>query len=355
MNRRDFLAPRLVAGAAGQLLGAWEEINNLQLSTPDEEFTLLRFGRRAMATNFEVFLPFGVSKAPSLAEAALDEVDRLEDQLTVFRPDSEVSRLNQTAADNPVAVEKRLFQLLELAAELARDTEGAFDIATGALTRVWGFYRRSAQVPSPEELAEVMTRVGIKHVVLDGRRQRIRYLRPGLEINLGSIGKGYALDRAAELLRHNWPAGSALLHGGHSSVYALGNGPGNGRGWRVGIRHPWDPERRLAIVHLQDRALGTSAATFQHLEYHGRKLGHILDPRTGWPAEGVASASVVAPTGAEADALATAFFVLGIEKAKTYCENHPEIGAVLLPADDSSAPVSLGLSPGEVELLPVDN
>src|SRR5216684_2788210 len=111
MNRRDFLDPRLVAGAAGQLLGVWEEIGNLDLQEPDEEFTLLRFGRRAMATTFEVILPFGVPNAPDRAEAALDEVDRLEDQLTVFRPNSEVSRLNQTAAQQPVPVETQLFQL----------------------------------------------------------------------------------------------------------------------------------------------------------------------------------------------------------------------------------------------------
>jgi thiamine biosynthesis lipoprotein len=355
MNRRDFLDPRLVAGAAGQLLGVWEEIGNLDLQEPDEEFTLLRFGRRAMATTFEVILPFGVPNAPDRAEAALDEVDRLEDQLTVFRPNSEVSRLNQTAAQQPVPVETQLFQLLLQSAELTRETEGALDIATGALTKVWGFYRRSAAVPSPTELASVMTRVGMRHVVLNPREQTVRYLRQGLEINLGSIGKGYALDRAAELLRTQWQKANALLHGGHSSVYALGSGPGSSRGWPVGIRHPWEPERRLAIVHLQNRALGTSAATFQHLEYQGRKLGHILDPRTGWPAEGIASASVLAPTAAEADALATAFFILGIEKAKIYCENHPDIGAVLLPAEESATPVSFGLAPGEAELLPGEN
>src|SRR5207245_854365 len=126
-------------------------------------------------------------------------------------------------------------------------------------------------------------------------------------------------------------------------------------GWPVGIRHPWNPKRRLAVTWLRDRALGTSAATFQHLEHEGRKLGHILDPRTGWPAEGIASASVLAPTAAEADALATAFFILGIEKAKTYCENHPNIGAVLLPAEESATPVSFGLAPGEAELLPGEN
>jgi thiamine biosynthesis lipoprotein len=170
-----------------------------------------------------------------------------------------------------------------------------------------------------------------------------------LEINLGSIGKGYALDRIAELLAKKWNVASALLHGGHSSIYALGTEPGNPRGWPVGIKHPWDPEKRLAVVWLKDRGLGTSAATFQHLEHHGRKLGHILDPRTGWPAQGMSSATVTAPKSSEADALATAFYILGAEKARQYCAVHQEIGAVLLP-ENAAAPIVLNISPNEVSL-----
>src|SRR5439155_6034642 len=106
-----------------------------------------------------------------------------------------------------------------------------------------------------------------------------------------------------------------------------------------GLKHPWDEERRLGQVWLRDRALGTSAATFRHLEYNGRKLGHNLDPRDGWPAEGIASTTVLAPTATEADALATAFFVLGVEKTRAYCETHPAIGAVLLPDAPDATPV----------------
>jgi thiamine biosynthesis lipoprotein len=193
-----------------------------------------------------------------------------------------------------------------------------------------------------------------------------------VEINLGSIGKGYAVDRAASILRQRGIR-SALLHGGHSSVYAIGNftAPINFRAptdfraptvregeisqsWPVGIRHPRNLDRRLATVWLRDRALGTSAATYQHLEYEGRRLGHILDPRTGWPAESLASASVLAPTAAEADALATAFFILGVDKARLYCENHPQVGAVLLPVGESAMPVVLGAATDFVQLMPAE-
>jgi thiamine biosynthesis lipoprotein len=190
----------------------------------------------------------------------------------------------------------------------------------------------------------------MRHVELDAERRTVRYYRPGLEINFGSIGKGYALDRAAGLLRDRWGIVSGLLHGGHSSVYAIGTEPGEPRGWTVGLSHPCQPERRLALLRLRDRALGTSAATFRSLEYNGRKLGHILDPRTGWPAEGIASASALAPTAAEADALATAFYILGVEKTRAYCETHHGIGAVLLP-DGAERLVVLGLAQDEIDLF----
>lgn len=351
MNRRDFLHPKQLARSAGQTYGALQELRAAELLAPDEEAALLRASRRAMATQFEVLLPFGTPQALAIAEEALDVIDRLEDQLTVYRETSEISALNGRAALQAVAVESRLFALFQLAAQVTQATGGAFDITTGALIKAWGFYRRQGRVPSEEERAEALSRVGMEHVELDAGQGTVRFLRPGLEVNLGSIGKGYALDRVAELLRERWNVRAALLHGGHSSVYAMGGVPDCRRGWPVGIQHPWHPERRLAVVRLKDQALGTSAATFQHLEYNGRKLGHLLDPRTGWPAEGIASASVVAPTAAEADALATAFFVLGVDGARTYCETHPDVGAVLLPSG-AEEPVVLGLSPAVLELMP---
>ncbi len=352
MNRRDFLRPRQLAWNAGQVLGALDALAPTPPSEPVSvpDFAVLRLSRRAMATTFEVLLPFGVPDAIAAGDAALDEIDRLEDQLTVYRGESEVSRLNETAAGRAVAVEENLFGLLQLAARISADTQGAFDITAGPLIKAWGFFRRRGRVPSVPERMQVLQRVGMRHVSLDPEARTVRFAKAGVEINLGSIGKGYALDRVADLLAGTWNIRAAMLHGGHSSVYAMGSEPGSGRGWAVGIRHPWEPERRLAVVRLRDRALGTSAATFQHLEYDGRKLGHILDPRTGWPAEGVASVSVIAPTAAEADALATAFFVLGPDRARAYCETHPDIGAVLLPHGEGACPLVLGLAADVVEL-----
>jgi thiamine biosynthesis lipoprotein len=178
-------------------------------------------------------------------------------------------------------------------------------------------------------LQAALNRVGIRHLVLDGTRGTIRFLREGIELNLGAIGKGYALDReAAELCAAG--VNDFLLHGGQSSVLARGSHAGTGAGWIVGLGDPLRPDRRLAEIRLRDRALATSGASHQFFRSQGKRYGHILDPRTGWPAEGVFSSTVLAPSAAEADALSTAFYTLGVERAYEYCREHPQIGMVLL-------------------------
>jgi thiamine biosynthesis lipoprotein len=352
MNRRDFLDPRSLAGSAGQVLGSFDGVPTAVPEIAPLDATLLRLARRCMATSFEVVLPYGTSDALAIGEAAFDLLDTLEAQLTVYRAGSEVSRLNRTAPFQATVVEPGLYDLLRLAARISCATDGAFDVTAGALIKAWGFFKGPRHVPDDAERQQALSRTGTKHVELLDESRSVRYAVPGLEINLGSIGKGYALDRVAALLREQWELSSALVHGGYSSVYAVGSVPGDERGWPVTIRHPWDPEGRLALLRLRDRALGTSAATHQYLDYRGKKLGHVLDPRSGWPAEGIASATVLAPIGAEADALSTAFFVGGLDLARRYCASHPEVGAVLLPAAEGAELVVLGLSADECTRLP---
>jgi thiamine biosynthesis lipoprotein len=309
-----------------------------------------------MATTFAVFLPFDTPHPTLIGADVFRLLDDLEEQLTVYRDTSEVCGLNRLAARREVPVEPRLFELLARAAKLTEETEGAFDITAGTLIKAWGFFRGPRRVPAEPERQRAVTCVGMHHVALAPQSCSVRFLRPGLELNLGAIGKGYALDRVAQMLRNQWRLRCALLHGGYSSVYAMGTAPGDPAGWQVGIRHPWDGERRVAVVRLRDRALGNSAATYQHLEHEGRKLGHVLDPRTGWPAAGITSASVLAPTAAEADALSTAFFVGGIDLARRYCESHPEVGAILLSEGDDAEAVVFNLTPDEYTLeIPVES
>src|SRR5207247_7457 len=141
------------------------------------------------------------------------------------------------------------------------DTGGAFDITAGPLIKAWGFFRRQGRCPDDRELAQAKALVGMKHVALHPEKGTVRYRQRGVEINLGSIGKGYALDGVGSVMRDQWGVNCGLINGGTSSVLALGTPPGDQRGWPVGLKHPWRPER-LAVVRLRDRAMASSGATF---------------------------------------------------------------------------------------------
>jgi len=355
-HRRDFLVGRSATEALLDLTQGVPAPNAVTtLPQPaDRQGHLLRFARRAMATRFEVLVNAGQHEvAVEAALAALDVVDQIEAQLTVYRDDSEVMHINRMAAHEPVAVEQRLFDLLALSLALFRETGGAFDITAGPLMKVWGFFCRQGQVPQGDELKSALAKVGSQHIQLDEDGRTIQVAHPSLEINFGAIGKGYALDRAAETLI---AAGASdfLLHGGKSSVFAHGqqHGPSAGSAdWLVTVGHPRRPEKQLAEIRLADGALGTSSTTFQFFRHHGRRFGHILDPRTGWPAEGVLQCTVRAPTAALADALSTAFFVLGWDAAREYCQRHSEFAAlIVLPGPMAGAvrAETIGFQAGEL-------
>ena len=323
---------------------------------PPEEAYLLQFGRRAMACEFEVFLNAGqYREANDAVVEALDLVDRLEEQLTVFRETSEIAAINRRAAAEPVAVEPRLFALLEQAARLHRQTDGAFDITSGPLTKVWGFYRRQGAMPAASDLAAALESVGSQFLELDSAAQSVRFQRPGVALNLGAIGKGYALDRAAETMLAAG-IGDFLWHGGQSSILARGSQATQNAaepGWLVGVRHPMRPEKQIIEIRLSDRALGTSGAGTQFFRHRGKRYGHIIDPRSGWPAEGVISTTVLAPTAAEADALATAFYILGPERAVAWLRDRPDVGLLMFVPKQGGQGVELmteGLSDGEWRL-----
>ena len=292
------------------------------------DLTLLRASRRAMATTFEIAFPDGTPHAYEAGCAALDLIEEIEEQLTVYRDSGEVARLNAGAADGPVAVERDLFQLLERCGGFTLDTAGAFDVAVGALVDTWAGAKRDGRIPTAQELNEATARSGFRHVMLSSGV--VQFRRPGLKLNFGAIGKGYALDRAAELLRRDWGIDSALLQGGGSSMYGLGTPPTDLRGWPIAIRHPERDRPILGTVFLKNQGFGTSAATFQFFELNGKKYGHVLDPRTGRPAEGAESASCLADSAEEADAISTAFFVAGTEWAAEFCRSRSHVGAVML-------------------------
>ncbi|HIQ22198.1 MAG TPA: FAD:protein FMN transferase, partial [Planctomycetes bacterium] len=316
---------------------------------------LMRIARRAMACLFEVCVNVGQYEGDmGAALDALDLIESLEDQLSVFRPTSQLNRINRGAAGGPVQVDPELLHLLQLALEISQRTGGAFDITATPLWRAWGFARRAGRVPNQSELAEALQHVGSRWVRLNDPPGTVRFLKPGIELSLGSIGKGYALDRAAEVLAEAG-IGDFLVHSGQSSILARGSRMGrhttNGSGWPVGLPDPRRRGARLGEITLYNRALATSSSAFQSFRHQGKRYGHVLDPRTGWPAEGVLSATAIAPTAAMADALATAFYVMGPEAVEDYCQHHAEVGAVLvcpLARGAGSRVLAFGIDPGQL-------
>lgn len=294
--------------------------------------TTLRLARFAMNCRFEVtFQGDDRGYLEQVASLALDEVASLDAKLSCFSPTSEVSFLNAEAFERSVVVSPDLFGLLQLAREVWRETDGAFDITAGPLIALWREAERTGIEPSSEDVGAALGRTGMRHVLLDAGTNSVRFDTDGIGVNLGAIGKGYAVRRAVEILRE-YGIASVLVSAGGSTVHGLGDGPDEA-GWRVGIRHPSRLDGRIAEVELHDRALATSGGPAQVDRVVEERFEHIIDPRTGRPASGgLVSASVITPDAALSDALSTAFYLLGPEFATTHCRSHEGVEAILVEA-----------------------
>jgi thiamine biosynthesis lipoprotein len=300
---------------------------------------LEEYSKSAMACQFELLFNLHQYRAASAAAMkAFALIDQLEDQLTVYRDHSEISSLNRIAFTEPTRVEQNLFGLLRRAAEIHQQTSGAFDMTSGELSSIWGFEQGKGSVPAVETIHNAIESVGTQHIEFDANNESVRFLRDGTKINLGGIGKGYAIDRVVALFTEH-KIGDFVIHGGQSSVYAKGSqkriedetgglDQAAQRGWPIGLSHPTFPDQRLAEFYLQDAALGTSGTGRQGFFHHGKKYGHIIDPRTGWPTDLHLSTTVIAKSAATADALATAFFVMPLEEIELYCRSHLDVSAV---------------------------
>ncbi len=314
-----------------------------------ESVSLGQVTRKAMGTEFVILVPaLGNESDAAAMEAAVeaaDLVERIENDLSVYRPTSEVSRMNLVAAEMPVRVSQSTFLVLQRALHWSAVTSGAFDITSGPLVEAWGFLTRSGKKPSPETIAQAVACVGYEKLQLDIDHFTVRYAKPGMSVNLGGIGKGDALDRMATLLKQ-CGVNNFLIHGGNSSVIAAGDQVReSGLGWAIGLAHPTKPRRRLAGLWLKDAALATSGSGKQFFHYKGRRYGHVIDPRTGYPSGDLLSLTIVMDNATDADAFATGLFVAGRSEVRTQFNNGLLKGAILVQAgseQDSTTLESLG-------------
>jgi FAD:protein FMN transferase len=321
----------------------------------------LTLARNAMNTRFELVLHGGnAASLQAAGEAALAEVERIENQISLFRPGSELARVNALAAREPVRVSPEVFALLAHAQRLNVETQGAFDITIAPLLRCWGLLGQSeGRVPTAEELAVARAITGMALVELRRLDFTVRFTRDGVMLDLGAIGKGYAVEMAAEILREAGVS-SALIHGGTSTVCAIGTPP-DADAWKVAVDaprvnqpltrpaneafgvpalaagpanvtgHPRDrlrpglqtqvygngqlehPNCPLAIILLRDESLSVSAVSGKCFVAGDHTFGHVIDPRSGEPASRASLAAVVLPSATETDALSTALLVVGEE------------------------------------------
>lgn len=271
--------------------------------------TGVALGLEAMATRFELILAGDdPARLRAAGEEALQEIRRIEGQLSRYRPASAIAWINAAAGGEPVRVDPRVLALLRRCAELSLLTDGAFDITVGPLLRAWGFVGGSGAAPEPRALARARDLVGMEQVDLDAAACTVRLARAGMELDLGAVGKGYAVDCAVAVLEeHGVP--SALLHGGTSSVHVLGSDTGAAP-WRIAWRVPGAADR-LRTLTAARRALSVSAPHGKAFVLGGRLMGHVLDPRAGAPAAAAVSACVVGPSSTVCDALSTALLVRG--------------------------------------------
>jgi thiamine biosynthesis lipoprotein len=275
--------------------------------------TPIKLALNAMATRFELVLHGeNATRTRATGEAALKEV------------------------------EPSVFRLLRHARQLQGETGGAFDITVAPLVRCWGFMHGTGRLPEPAEIAAVRACSGMAHVQLDEENYSVRFDQEGVMIDLGAIGKGYAVDCAVETLREAGVA-SALLHGGTSTVYGLGSPP-DAEGWKIAIAAaPGQPSSQRTVV-LRDHALSVSAVWGKSFEADGRKFGHVIDPRTGWPVNNAVQAAVALPSATETDALSTALLVLGLEGHQAISQLRPDMRTlVMAPAEQGFLTASHGM------------
>ena len=272
----------------------------------------------AMGTTFSV-VAYGKDrfKMQAAVELAFDEVRRLDQLLSNYRPESEWSGVNRQAAERPSKVSVELFDLLAACLRYSGASEGAFDITVGPLMKVWGFYKGSGRLPHRAEIKGALARVGYRNIELDERNRTVRFRKPGVEIDPGGIGKGYAVDQMVKILKDNHIQ-SALMTAGSSSIYAIGVPETDARGWRIEIRHPKDANKTVAEVYLKDESMSTSGNYEKFFRVRNTMYSHIMDPRTGYPAQRMLSVSVIAPRTLDSEAWTKPYYVNGRAWAATH-------------------------------------
>jgi len=267
------------------------------------------------------------AKGNDAIDAVMAELRRIDNLMSHYKPESQLSQINQFANERPVQVDKELFDLIKLSTHYSQITEGAFDITYASVGYLYNYPEHVH--PTEEQIREKLPAVNWRNMLLDEEHHTVRFEHPGMRIDLGGIGKGYAVDRGIDVLKARGIQRALVTAGGDSRII----GDRMGRPWLVAIRHPDNPNKVVTRIPLSDSAVSTSGDYERYFDEGGVRYHHIIDPRTGHSASKVRSATILAPTATQTDGMSKTAFVLGAEKALEIINRMPEYDAVFVLPD----------------------
>ena len=281
-----------------------------------------------MGSGFEItVLAQDENTASTYMDMAVSEISRIEKLISSWDPDSQTSEINRNAGRSPVRVDAELFQLIERAVSISKLTDGAFDISYASMDRIWKFDGSMKTLPSDEEIKASVAKVGFQNIVLDKEKSTVFLKLKGMKIGFGAIGKGYAADKAKELLISKGVPSGIINASGDMNTWGR---QANGEAWKVAITNPMDKNKSYGLLPITNGAVVTSGNYEKYVEFNNKRYTHIIDPRNGMPSSGILSVTVFAPKAELADALATSVFVMGIEVGLDRINQLPKIECIII-------------------------
>jgi thiamine biosynthesis lipoprotein len=267
------------------------------------------------------------AKGNEAMDAVMAEMHRIDDLMSHYKPESELSQINQRGNTEAVQVDKELFDLIKLSTHYSQITEGAFDITYASVGYLYDYPNHIH--PNDVQIKSALPAVNWRNLLLDEAHHTVRFEHPGMKIDLGGIGKGYAVDRCIDILKARGFQHALVTAGGDSRFL----GDHMGRPWLAAIRHPDNPQLVVTRIPLSDSAVSTSGDYERYFDEDGVRYHHIIDPHTGHSASKVRSATVIAPTATQTDGMSKTAFVLGAQKALEIINRMPEYDAVFVTPD----------------------
>ena len=281
-----------------------------------------------MGSRFEIIIVANDSaSAEKNIAIVIAEITRIENLISEWKPETQISEINRNAGIKPVKVDKEVFELFKRAIYFSKITNGAFDISFAAMDKIWRFDDSMTEMPTPEAIKKSVEKVGYKNIILDSVNATVFLKWKGMKIGFGSIGKGYAADRGQQVMQeHGVPAGIVNASG---DITAWGTQP-DGTDWNIGITDPFNTDSLLRVITLKDASVTTSGSYEKYVEFNGKRYSHIINPTTGYPATELISVTVTGPFAETANGFSTSIMVLGKKKGLRLINKYPEYSCIII-------------------------